>query len=125
MSTAALVCKIALGVGTVTLQPGIIQTPRYDGAEVRLEFDGARLADIRVNGPYDKDFSYVAHGLQLSSTRLADRVLIEARGEGLDAVRESMILTDLGQLIWTQLSNGDELRASSASLFVGQCEPAE
>lgn len=117
-----LVCKIALGAASVTLQPGIIQTPRYDGAEVRLVFDGAALTDIVVDGPYDRHYSYAAHGFALSSVRLADRLLIDAKAEGLDAIRESMILTDGGQLIWVQIANADQLRASAGSLFIGSCK---
>lgn len=125
MSITALVCKIAVGVGTLTVAPGIVQTPRYDGAEVRIVMDGAKLVDVLVNGTWDKNYSYAAHGFKLTATRLADRVLLEASIEGLDVVRESLLLADSGSLLWTQLANADVLRASSASLFTGHCEPAQ
>lgn len=122
MSLTTLLCHVTVGFGTVTLYPGIIETPRYDDTEVRIVLDGDRLTDITVNGPYDKQFSYVAHGYVLTSVRLADRLLLEVRGEGMNALRETLIVTDRGQLIWTQLGNADALRASSASLFIGTCE---
>ena len=124
MATAltTLVCKIAIGAASLTLHPQIIQTPRYDGAEVRLVFDGGQLTDIVVDGPYDRQYSYLAHGLVLTSVRLADRVLIDVRGEGLDATRESMILTDSGHLAWVQIANADQLRSSAGSLFIGACK---
>lgn len=122
MSLVTLVCHVAVGFGTVTLYPGIIETPRYDQTEVRIVLDDDRLTDITVDGPYDKVFSYAAHGYALTSVRLADRLLLEVRGEGLNALRETLIVTDGGQLIWTQLGNADSLHASSASLFIATCE---
>lgn len=122
MSLATLICHVTVGFGSVTLYPGIIETPRYQGAEVRILLDSDRLTDITVNGPYDKAFSYAAHQYVLASARLADRLLLEAKGEGLNAVRETLIVTDDGQLLWTQVSNADSLRASSASVFVGTCQ---
>lgn len=122
MSVTALVCSISVGVGAITLAPGIVQTPRYDGAEVRIELDGSHVTDITVNGPYDKAYSYAVNGLTITTVRLADRLLIDVRGEGLDALRESMVLTDAGQLIWVQIGNADQFRASSGSLFVGRCK---
>lgn len=117
-----LVCHISLGVGALTLVPGIVEVPRYKETEIRIELDGSKLVDIRVDGPFDRAYSYVEHGYALSSARLADRLLLEAKIEGLNAEREQLIITDAGQLIWTQIGNADELRTSSGSLFVGSCK---
>jgi len=122
MSFTALVCKIAIGVGTVSVAPQLIETPRYEGAQIRIELNGDAIRDIWVTGPYDHDYGYVEHGLQLTSERSGGALLIEARAGGADFIRESLVLTDLGLLTWVQIANATQFHAHSASLFIGNCE---
>lgn len=125
MSITALVCKVAVGVASLTIYPGVEQSPRYQGAEIRIEFDGGKLTDIRIDGPYDRDYSYAQHGVKLNATRLGDRWLLEARIDGkLDAEHEQMVITDSGQLLWVQVADDQRMHASSGSLFTGSCRAA-
>lgn len=121
MSITAFVCSISIGVGSVTLSPAIIQTPRYDGAKVQLILEDGKLRDIVVDGAYDRDYSYAAHGLELTGRRISTGWLLQAAGSGDDAVQESIIVGDDGKLLWTQIASAGELKASSASLFTGTC----
>ncbi len=123
MSIAALVCKVAIGVGSVTALPGVVQSPRYDGAELRIEFtESGELADIMVTGPFDKAGSYRDQGLSLLAVRSDGVLVIEASLVGLNPIRETLLITSSGSLLWTQISHAQEVRASSASLFTGHCE---
>ena len=113
-----LLCHVIAGVASVTMDPGMIESPRYDGARIEITIDDT--LDIRVNGTYDRNYSYAAHNIGLTATRLRDRWMLEA-SEG-DELRETIIITDTGQMMWTQLANADSVHASSASLFIGSCE---
>lgn len=125
MSVAAFVCKIAVGAGSLTLAPGIVESPRYEGAEIRIQLEDGRLRDIEVNGPYDHEYSYAANGFRLTAQRSGAGWLLEARlggADGLDVVRESLVLTDVGRLVWVQFGTSEQLQAASGSVFSGHCD---
>jgi hypothetical protein len=117
----SLLCTITTGYGAITMSPGIVPTPRYDGARVEIILTDGTPTDIRVDGPYDRAYSYVAHGIRIQARRLGDSWLIDTRIEGEDAGRESLIIDAHGQLVWVQLANARQLRAASASVFAGRC----
>jgi hypothetical protein len=125
MSITALVCKIAVGAGSLTLAPGIVESPRYEGAEIRIELEDGQLRDITVNGPYDHAYSYAANGFRLTAQRSGAGWLLEARlggADGFDTIRESLALTDMGRLIWVQFATSEQLHSSAGSVFSGHCD---
>ena len=69
----SLSCVIQAGSGSLTIIPGIIESPRYEHASVMIQMREDELMDIRVNGPWDRNWSYRDHGFALHAERSAGR----------------------------------------------------
>lgn len=113
-----LTCTVGTGVGAVTALPGIVQTPRYDGAKIVVDLE---TGNLRVSGPLDKDIDYQANGYRTKVEAFEGKWVITAQGPTEDFVREHIVITAAGAMFWTSISYATILNAAAASLYVGRC----
>ena len=118
VQAAELTCTVDIGVGAVTALPGIVQTPRYDGAKVVVDLE---TGNLRVSGPLDKDIDYRAIGYRTKAEAFEGKWVITADGPTEDFVREHIVITAAGAMFWTSISYATILNAAAASLYVGRC----
>lgn len=121
MSIAALVCKVALGVGAVNIYPGVVESPRYDDTSIVIEFADGAPKDIVVNGPLDKMYRYSKAGIAVQSNKLGEGWAIDALAVD-GSVRERLVIDSKDGLYWTQASYADKLNVVAVSIFIGQCQ---
>lgn len=114
-----LTCTVGLGVGTVSVLPGIVQTPRYDGATVQVDLATGNLV---VSGPLDKGFDYAEHGYHTSIESFEGKWVITLASPSEDFDREHILILASGSLLWTSVSYATILNAAAASLYVGHCQ---
>lgn len=119
MSIAALVCKVALGVGALNVYPGIVESPRYADAVIRIQFTDGVPFDIAVSGPLDRGGSYAVSGKKVSGVAVGDGWFIDAVGS---SVREHLVIDSSGRLLWSSVSYAVEFKAAAVALYTGQCE---
>jgi hypothetical protein len=117
-----LSCVIYAGSGSLTVMPGIVTSPRYTDARITIQMREDELVDIRVNGPWDRDWSYREHGFALHADRSEGRWLLTADSRK-DLARETLIVEDSGRLLWSQVSDAPALKTAAVSIFSGACEP--
>jgi hypothetical protein len=118
----SLSCVIHAGSGALTAMPGIVESPRYQQASITIQIREDELVDIRVNGPWDRDWSYREHGFALHAQRSEGRWILSA-DSAKDLARETLVLEDTGRLLWSQVADAPVLNTAKVSIFSGACEP--
>lgn len=117
----SLSCVIYAGSGSMTVMPGIVNSPRYEQTSIIIQMNEDELTDIRVNGPWDRNWSYREHGFTLHADRSAGRWILTADSRK-DLARETLILEDTGRLLWSQVADAPALNTAAVSIFSGSCE---
>lgn len=117
----SLSCVIYAGSGSLTIVPGIVESPRYEHTSITIQMDEDQLLDIHVDGPWDRNWSYRDHGFALRADRSAGRWILSA-DSAKDLARETLVLEDTGRLLWSQVSDAPALKTAEVSIFSGACE---
>jgi hypothetical protein len=118
----SLSCAIYAGSGSLTIVSGIVESPRYQNASITIQMDEDQVLDIRVNGPWDRDWSYRDHGFALHADRSEGRWILSADSPK-DLARETLVLEDNGRLLWSQVADVPALKTAEVSIFSGSCSP--
>lgn len=116
---SALLCHIATGAGALNLYAGIVQSPRYADTAITIELHDGVPADIVLDGPLDKHYSYVANGMRLDARLTMGGWIIDAVST---EQRDVIVIDAAGRLMWTRAVYAAPLDAWAVGMFTGTCE---
>lgn len=118
-----MLCLVGDGSGTLDVLPNMVPALVYQNAEIRLQFTGSKLRDIRIDTPYQKDWSYADHGFNLLTHRTEQGTFLVAQVSPPGFATETMFLNPHGRMLWSQVTNvkAQPFDTVAFSVFNGAC----
>ncbi len=118
-----MVCTVDDGQGTLDVLPSMVPAKVYERAEIRVQFEGSRIRDIRIDTPYQRDWSYAEHGFNLLTHRTEQGVFVVAQVAPPGFATETMYINARGRMLWSQVTNvkAHPFNTVSFSVFNGAC----